>query len=235
MNSCEICGVPLADTIPHNVFGYNVCSECKANTPVERFSCPKCNAPSVLAPFYKDVTIECPKCKTEYVAKKDGVLVNTTKSENSEVCTMCDKCSKLLKTEKLNIISARNLMCPECFKRCEWVFNLADLGNPVYADALHKSDAVRYNKDKLRVDLIPTEFIEEVAKVFTFGAKKYSPNNWKGFNESQQKEIIGSLLRHILEYQKGNKFDDESGLHHLAHAACNISFILYFENQGGTK
>lgn len=162
MNSCEICGVPLIDTIPHNVFGYNVCSECKANTPVERFSCPKCNASSVLAPFYKDVTIECPKCKTEYVAKKD---------------------------------------------------------------------AVRYNKDKLRVDLIPTEFIEEVAKVFTFGAKKYSPNNWKGFNESQQNEILGSLLRHILEYQKGNKFDDESGLHHLAHAACNIAFILYFENK----
>lgn len=93
------------------------------------------------------------------------------------------------------------------------------------------SEAIRHNQDKLRVDLIPTELIEEVAKVFTFGAKKYSPNNWKGFTKEQQDEILGSLLRHILEYQKGNKLDSESGLHHLAHAACNIAFILYFENK----
>lgn len=94
-----------------------------------------------------------------------------------------------------------------------------------------ETEAVRHNQDKLRVDLIPTELIEEVAKVFTFGAKKYSPNNWKGFTKEQQDEILGSLLRHILEYQKGNKLDSESGLHHLAHAACNIAFILYFENK----
>ena len=94
-----------------------------------------------------------------------------------------------------------------------------------------KSDAIRHNQDKLRVDLIPTELIEEVAKVLTFGAKKYSPNNWKGFTKEQQGEILGSLLRHILEYQKGNRLDSESGLPHLAHAAGNIAFILYFENK----
>lgn len=91
--------------------------------------------------------------------------------------------------------------------------------------------AIRHNQDKLRVDLIPTQLTESVAKVLTFGAKKYSPNNWKGFTKEQQDEILGSLLRHILEYQKGNKIDSESGLHHLAHAACNIAFILYFEEQ----
>lgn len=99
------------------------------------------------------------------------------------------------------------------------------------ANNVPTTEAVRHNQDKLRVDLIPTELIEEVAKVFTFGAKKYSPNNWKGFTKEQQDEILGSLLRHILEYQKGNKLDSESGLHHLAHAACNIAFILYFENK----
>lgn len=91
--------------------------------------------------------------------------------------------------------------------------------------------AVRYNQGKLRVDLIPPKFLEEVAKVLTFGAAKYSANNWKNFTAEQQSEILGSLLRHILEYQKGNKLDSESGLHHLAHAACNIAFILYFEEQ----
>lgn len=104
-------------------------------------------------------------------------------------------------------------------------------GKPFSLTYQEKHKAVRHNQDKLRVDLIPTQLTEEVAKVLTFGAKKYSPNNWRGFTKEQQDEILGSLLRHILEYQKGNKFDVESGLHHLAHAACNIAFILYFEEK----
>lgn len=109
----------------------------------------------------------------------------------------------------------------------------ADCGNTLEQVESNRQDkkAVRHNQDKLRVDLIPTQLTESVAKVLTFGAKKYSPNNWKGFTKEQQDEILGSLLRHILEYQKGNKIDSESGLHHLAHAACNIAFILYFEEK----
>lgn len=219
MKSCEICGVPLMDTIPYNVFGHDVCSKCKDKTPAIRVECPTCKTQTFLAPFYKNVYIECPKCKTEYLAKKDGGLVNTAKSEDYEVCSMCEKCRELFKNEKLNIISARNQMCPECFNCIEWTFQASD------EFVKQKEKAVRYNQDKLRVDLIPTELTEQVAKVFTFGANKYSANNWKGFSQEQQDEIIGSLLRHILEYQKGNKFDDESGLHHLAHAACNLSLI----------
>lgn len=91
--------------------------------------------------------------------------------------------------------------------------------------------AVRYNQDKTRFDLIPSCFIREIAEVFTFGAKKYSPNNWKGFTPEQQEEIKASLLRHIYAYLEGEELDPESGLSHLAHAGCNLAFLSYFKNK----
>lgn len=87
---------------------------------------------------------------------------------------------------------------------------------------------VRFNENKLRYDLIPQEIIDELAKVFTFGAVKYDEENWKNFNEKQQKEIMASLLRHIYAHKKNEIFDKETGCTHLGHAACNIAFILHF-------
>lgn len=97
------------------------------------------------------------------------------------------------------------------------------------------AEAVRDNQDKLRYDLIPPEFITALAEVFTFGAKKYTPNNWKGFTPEQQEEIQGSLLRHIYAYLEGEENDPESGLSHLAHAGCNLAFMIYFKNKGDLK
>lgn len=96
---------------------------------------------------------------------------------------------------------------------------------------LKETQAVRFNQDKVRFDLIPPEFIREIAEVLTFGATKYSPDNWKGFNKQQQEEIKASLLRHIYAYLEGEEFDQESGLHHLAHAGCNLAFLAYFRNK----
>lgn len=96
-------------------------------------------------------------------------------------------------------------------------------------------EAIRHNDGKIRYDLIPSCFLKEVAQVFTFGAMKYSENNWQGFNEKQQGEINASLLRHIHAYLDGEVNDAESGLPHLAHAAANLAFISYFRNQKERK
>ena len=40
---------------------------------------------------------------------------------------------------------------------------------------LGKKVAARFSKGKNRLDLIPPALIEELAKVFTYGANKYSP------------------------------------------------------------
>ena len=86
--------------------------------------------------------------------------------------------------------------------------------------------ATRHNEGKPRIGLLPPELMVEVAKVMTFGAQKYEENNWKkGLSDES---CLSSCLRHLAKYMAGNEFDKESGLPHLAHAACNLAFLLHF-------
>ena len=87
----------------------------------------------------------------------------------------------------------------------------------------------KHDKDKVRLDLITPEFIIEIGKVLTFGANKYAPESWKQV-PNRQDRYYAAALRHLLAYRRGIKTDYETGLSHLAHAACNIMFLLYEEN-----
>lgn len=90
--------------------------------------------------------------------------------------------------------------------------------------------AYRANQGKTQWELMPTEALEEVAKVFTYGAQKYDPDNWrKGF---PWRSVFGSGMRHMQAWLSGEDYDEESGLHHLAHAACNMLFLLQYYRTG---
>lgn len=67
--------------------------------------------------------------------------------------------------------------------------------------------------------------IGDVAKVLTFGANKYGPNNWQNV-KSFHSRYSAALLRHVLARCTGEITDPESGLFHLAHAATNALFLL---------
>lgn len=86
----------------------------------------------------------------------------------------------------------------------------------------------KYDSDKLRFDLIIPEFEEEIAKVLTMGAKKYAADSWRRVPEAKDR-YYAALRRHISAWRKGEVLDTESGLQHLAHAACNIMFLMYIE------
>jgi hypothetical protein len=91
-------------------------------------------------------------------------------------------------------------------------------------------EAIKFDENKVRLELLPTDAIEAVADVLTFGAKKYGDHNWeKGFDYTR---VIGSLLRHVFAFAKGEDLDPESGKSHLAHAACNVLFLLTFTLRG---
>lgn len=83
--------------------------------------------------------------------------------------------------------------------------------------------ALRYDGGKVRHDLVSPTAINELAKVLTFGASKYAPNNWrKGMMWSR---VIGSLERHLNAIKKGEDFDKETGILHSAHVMCNAMFL----------
>lgn len=81
---------------------------------------------------------------------------------------------------------------------------------------------------KLRWDLVPFESLEEIIKVLMYGANKYSDNNWLKV-EKPRIRYFAAAMRHLVAWFKGEKFDPESKLHHLAHAGCCILFLLHFD------
>ena len=87
--------------------------------------------------------------------------------------------------------------------------------------------AKRNNEGKPRLSLIPRAIQVEMAKVLGFGEGKYSLHNWRGGGKKLTAlKLMDSAQRHIVDYIAGDDLDEESGLHSLGHAACNIAFLL---------
>ena len=87
---------------------------------------------------------------------------------------------------------------------------------------------------KQRWELLPLPLVEEVVKVYTFGAGKYAPNTWMKL-ENGYERYKAAMLRHLVAYEKGEVNDPESGLHHLAHMAWNALAVLHFAMDGGIR
>lgn len=84
---------------------------------------------------------------------------------------------------------------------------------------------VRFDTGKSRVDLLDTEFLEQIGKVLAFGAGKYDEHNWRrGIAVSRN---LAAALRHTFAALRGEDTDPESGLPHLAHAACDLMFAWW--------
>lgn len=105
------------------------------------------------------------------------------------------------------------------------------------------SGGYKADEDKIRMDLIPPEFVFALAQVLTFGAKKYADRNWeKGMSYSR---IFGALMRHMWAWWGGKKptsksfllgdLDPETSFSHLWHAACCIAFLVTFEERRMTQ
>ena len=90
-------------------------------------------------------------------------------------------------------------------------------------------EALRFDEGKTNWSLMPFEAVEEINKVLEFGANKYAAWNFTKDGGMNHSRILNSCLRHIFCYMRGEDLDKESGLSHLAHAGCNILFLLYYK------
>jgi len=87
---------------------------------------------------------------------------------------------------------------------------------------------------KIRLELIDPTFINGLGAVLTFGAEKYEANNWKKAHTVADRERIkGAMLRHQMCLGRGETIDQESGLHHAYHIACNAMFLAYHDMHSG--
>lgn len=88
------------------------------------------------------------------------------------------------------------------------------------------SEGRKDDKGKLRWDLLPLDLVEKIVEVYTFGAQKYEPNSWQKLDDGYNR-YKAAMFRHLLEFEKGNTNDNESGLNHLAHMCWNAIAMMY--------
>ena len=86
----------------------------------------------------------------------------------------------------------------------------------------------KHDEGKLDLTLVPRQIIWDIAAVREYGNKKYGdPDNWKTVEITRYR---AAAFRHLLAYlEDPHGVDDESGLLHLSHLACNIAFLCELE------
>lgn len=90
-------------------------------------------------------------------------------------------------------------------------------------------EGTKYDNGKLRLAEMIIDFriaMEELCKVWEFGANKYEKSNWKKLANPVDR-YTNAMLRHLLA-EETNLVDDESNLLHAAHIAFNALARLYF-------
>lgn len=91
---------------------------------------------------------------------------------------------------------------------------------PVYVP---ENGASRFDTGKARLDLLSPTAMQGTAAVLAFGARKYAEGNWqKGMS---WRRVLGSMLRHTMQFMLGEDLDSESGLPHVDHISCNAMFL----------
>lgn len=93
--------------------------------------------------------------------------------------------------------------------------------------------AMKGRKD-IELFTAPPQGLEEYGRVCAYGSNgKYAPNNWRlGFDWSLS---ANALLRHYLKWVGGEDKDQESNLHHLAHAAWHCLVLVQYASEHPEK
>lgn len=87
---------------------------------------------------------------------------------------------------------------------------------------------MKFDENKPKFSLMKHDALLEMVAVLTYGAKKYSPDNWKHLPNARQR-YFDAANRHMWQWFGGEERDKESGLHHLAHAMSSLMFLIQMD------
>lgn len=84
-----------------------------------------------------------------------------------------------------------------------------------------------------RYDLLPWDAVDEVARVYAYGASKYADRNWeKGYPFGNS---IAAAFRHLRAFSMGEDIDRDSGewrTHHLASVVFHCLALMAWQLRG---
>ena len=107
-----------------------------------------------------------------------------------------------------------------------------ELGRERKAKPAETAGPQKFDGEKLRLDLIPPEFLNAAARGLGYGARKYSAGNWAQQPGLDHSRLYGAIQRHLNAYWSGEDVDTESGNCHLDHAACMLAFLIAGRQRG---
>lgn len=96
--------------------------------------------------------------------------------------------------------------------------------NKAFNGDFPKLNAVKHDKEKPDLSMVPMEYVSAAARAFQFGATKYQKDNWR--QGLQWNRLVAALLRHIYQFNEVVEKDEESGLSHLDHAAACLAMLI---------
>jgi hypothetical protein len=82
----------------------------------------------------------------------------------------------------------------------------------------------KFDGNKPQYGLLPPLALRATVDVLTFGEEKYEPDNWK-FVPDSKRRYFDALQRHLWAWKCDEQNDQETGMHHLAHAMCCLMFL----------
>lgn len=100
--------------------------------------------------------------------------------------------------------------------------------NELFVNA-NKQEA-KADAGKPKLTLVPRKMLPMIARVREYGTEKYgNSENWRKVEIQRYRD---AAFRHFLAYLDDPQgVDEESGLPHLAHLACNIAFLCEMEGE----
>ena len=113
--------------------------------------------------------------------------------------------------------------------RCEfWRNNYWNIRETTCVEKNNPGQIAKADAGKPRLTLVPPEIIWAIAEIREYGCRKYKdPENWKQVRPQRYRD---AMFRHLMAYLAAyHGKDEESGLPHLWHLACNVAFLCAME------
>ena len=164
----------------------------------------------------------------------DDLVVKHVTSEDYGL-GLCPFCGERLQTiAKTSMPPKYYNVCTSCGYRSEVYTNVTE--NDAYAKETEsgpfpdKSQEAKADAGKARLTLVPRRILYDIARIREYGNAKYhDPDNWKQVEPQRYRD---AMMRHMIAYlDDPTGVDEESGLPHLWHLACNVAFLCEMEDK----
>ncbi len=130
-----------------------------------------------------------------------------------------------------NEVRAEERAVREDFEKAKTEFEEAQREEPEPLNQVSRpkqdGGGLRFSIGKNKIDLIPPEWVWSLGMVLSRGAIKYAVRNWeRGMAWS---EVVGPMFRHAFKFICGERYDPETGCHHMAMVAWNALVLMTYD------